>query len=72
MTAFDSNWEIQPNLKMARTRNMSPEPMVMAATIATASSDPFESPAARTAPAATAASAELGPVAICFEVPNSA
>jgi len=72
MTGLERNWLIQPMRNNRRTRNMRPDPMVIAATSATASSLPVAMPAETSAPAATAASAELGPVAICPESPKMA
>ena len=70
ITAFDRKWEIHPILKIASSRNSTPVTSVMAATSSTASSS--ETEASATALPATAASAELGPVAICLQVPKSA
>ncbi len=70
MTAFDRKWEIQPILRRASTRKSRPVTRVIAATSSTASSSATEARA--TALPATAARAELGPVAICLQVPNSA
>ena len=71
MTAFDRNWEIQPILRSASSRNKIPVTKVIAATRATASSLP-ETPVIKTALPATAANAELGPVEIWREVPKRA
>ena len=70
ITALDKNRETQPIRNAANARNISPEPSVTAATTAGASSD--GTPEVMTAAAATAASAELGPVLICRDEPNSA
>jgi len=72
ITAFDRNWEIQPILNSARSKNNNPVRRVIAATKATAESSSPDTPAAITALAATAANAELGPVAIWRDVPNMA
>ncbi len=71
MTALERNWEIQPILKSANSKNRSPDTSVTEATRVTASSPP-DTPAARTALAATAAKAELGPVALWRDVPKMA
>jgi len=70
ITAFERNCAIQPSLKTARTRKSRPVAMVIAATSCAASCPPR--PVTRTAPPATAASEELGPVEMCREVQKSA
>ena len=65
-TAFERNWAIQPSLKTASSRNRIPVSSVIAATSCAAWSPP--TPVASTAPPATAARDELGPVEICREV----
>ena len=57
-------------LQRARRRNRSPVSSVIAATSCAAWSPPR--PVTRTAPPATAASEELGPVEICRDVQNTA
>ena len=70
ITAFERNWEIQPMRKTTSSRKRTPVTKVIEATSVRISfSDAL---AAITAPAATAARAELGPVAIWREVPSSA
>ena len=71
MTALERNCEIQPIRNRARARNAAPATSVTAATN-WADSTPEASPAVATALAATAARAELGPVDICRDVPNTA
>ena len=71
ITALDKNCEIHPIRKAAATRNSSPVAIVMAAT-SSAVAVPDDNPAMTTAPAATAARAELGPVEICRDVPKIA
>ncbi len=70
ITAFDRKLEIQPILNTARTTKRTPDTKVIEATIVTACSPDAAAP--RTAPAATAESAALGPVEICRDVQNSA
>ena len=70
ITALDRNCDSQPILKTASSRKSTPAVSVTAATSWGASSP--ASPEVSTALAATAASAELGPVAICLLVPNRA
>ncbi len=70
ITAFERKREIQPSRSSASTRYSSPEASVIAATSSAAWSS--ASPATRTAPPATAASDELGPVEIWREVQKSA
>ena len=62
ITAFERNLEIQPILNSARTAKRTPETKVIEATIVIASSPDAAAP--KTAPAATADSAALGPVEI--------
>ena len=69
-TGFDRNRAIQPIRSTASSRNSTPAARVIAATSSSACS-PF-SPVSSTAPPATAASDELGPVEICRDVQNSA
>ena len=68
-TAFERNCEIHPILNSASRRNSSPVSIVIAAT-----SSPLVAarPVTSTAPPATAASDELGPVEICRDVQNTA
>ena len=70
MTAFDRNWEIQPILNSASTTKKTPDTNVIDATMVTAWLPDAAAP--RTAPAATADSAALGPVEIWRDVQNSA
>jgi hypothetical protein len=70
ITGFDRNREINPILNTASTMKSAPAINVTAATSCGASS--AGNPVVTTAPAATAASAELGPVEICRDVPNNA
>ena len=70
ITAFERKREIHPSRSTASTRYSSPETSVIAATSSAASSS--ARPAARTAPPATAASDELGPVEIWRDVQKSA
>ena len=70
ITAFERNCAIQPILNNARSRKRTPVTIVIAATSCAASS-PLRL-FASTAPPATAASDELGPVEICREVQKSA
>ena len=70
ITAFERNCAIQPIRKTASSRNRIPVASVIAATSSAASSPP--SPVASTAPPATAASDELGPVEMCRDVQKSA
>ena len=70
ITGFDRNRETHPILKTASRMNSAPAISVTAATNWGASF--AGSPLVTTAPAATAASAELGPVEICRDVPNNA
>ena len=69
-TAFERNCAIQPIRKIARSRKSAPVTSVIAATSWAASFPP--SPVASTAPPATAASDEDGPVEMCREVQKSA
>ena len=69
-TAFDRKLAIQPSRKSASNRKSSPVASAIAATSCAASSPPR--PVTRTAPPATAASDELGPVEMCREVAKSA
>jgi hypothetical protein len=70
ITAFERNCAIQPRRKTAKRRNRIPVTSVIAATSSAAASPAtlVES----TAPPATAASDELGPVEMCREVQKSA
>jgi hypothetical protein len=70
ITALDRNRETQPILRRASRTKKAPAINVIAATSAGASSS--GSPDVTTAPAATAASAELGPVEIWRDVPKMA
>ena len=70
ITAFERKREIQPRRSSASSRYSSPETSVIAAT-SCAACWPATS-VASTAPPATAASDELGPVAIWREVQKSA
>ena len=70
ITAFDRNRAIHPIRNTARSRKSTPVTSVIAATSCAASLPP--SPLTSTAPPATAASDELGPVEICRDVQNSA
>ena len=70
MTALERKCEIHPILKVASNRNSTPVTTVVAATSLTASLS--ATLLSTTALPATAASAELGPVEICRDVPNSA
>ena len=70
ITGLDRNRAIHPSRKTARSRNSAPVTSVIAATSSAACFPP--SPVSRTAPPATAARDELGPVEICCEVPNRA
>ncbi len=70
ITGFERNRAIQPIRRTASSRNSTPAARVIAATSSSACS-PFR-PVSSTAPPATAASDELGPVEICLEVQNSA
>ncbi len=69
-TALDRNWAIHPSLKAASSRNNTPASNVIAATSWAAWSPPR--PVTITAPPATAAREELGPVEICRDVQNTA
>ena len=69
-TALERNWAIHPIRNTASSRNSSPVASAIAATSWAASSP--ASPATATAPPATAASDELGPVEMCREVQKSA
>ena len=68
-TARDRNRASQPSLKMATSRNSAPVASAMAATSCAASLP--VTPVSRTAPPATAASDELGPVEMCRDVQKS-
>ena len=70
ITAFDRNWAIQPSRKTANSTNRSPVASVIAAT-SWAAWLPASS-VTSTAPPATAASDELGPVEMCRDVQKSA
>ena len=70
-TARDRNWAIQPILSTASRRNSTPDASVIPATN-DATSCWLVRPAAKTAPAATAASPELGPTESCRLVPKIA
>ena len=70
ITAFERNSEIQPILNSARTTKKTPETKVIDATMVMAWSPDAAAP--RTAPAATADRAALGPVEICRDVPKRA
>ena len=69
-TAFERNWAIHPIRKSARSSNRMPVTSVIAATSCAAS--PPVTPVTITAPPATVAKAELGPVEIWRDVQNSA
>src|SRR3954452_24194097 len=69
-TALERNCAIQPSLKTASNRNITPVTRVIAATSCAACAPPR--PVTSTAPPATAASDELGPVEICRDVQKSA
>ena len=69
-TARERNRAIQPMRSSASRRNSAPVTSVIAATSSAASAPP--TPVNSTAPPATAASDELGPVEMCREVQNSA
>ena len=68
-TAFERNRAIQPSRRSASARNSSPVTSAIAATSCAAWSPAI--PATTTAPPATAASDELGPVEIWRDVQNS-
>ena len=70
ITAFERKRAIQPIFNSASSRNSRPVASAIAATSCAASSP--SSPATITAPPATAASDELGPVEMCLEVQKSA
>ena len=70
ITAFDRNRAIHPSRNSASSRNSTPVTSVIAATSCAACAPP--SPVTSTAPPATAASDELGPVEICRDVQKSA
>ena len=70
-TACGRNRAAQPIRRTASRRNSSPETRVMPATYVATSVSPVM-PEATTAPAATAASPELGPIEICRQVPKTA
>ena len=65
-TARDRKLASQPSLRTATSRNRAPVTIAIAATSCAASSP--ASPVTRTAPPATAASDELGPVEMCRDV----
>ena len=69
-TAFERKLAIHPNRKSASSRNSSPVANAIAATSCAACSPPR--PVTTTAPPATAASDELGPVEMCRDVAKSA
>ncbi len=69
-TAFDRNRAIQPIRSAATSRNSAPVASAIAATSCAASAPPR--PVSSTAPPATAASDELGPVEMWREVQKSA
>ena len=69
-TAFDRKLAIQPMRSSASRRNNTPVARAIAATSCAAWSP--ATPVATTAPPATAASDELGPVEMCREVQKSA
>ena len=69
-TARDRNRAIQPRRSTASRRNRAPVTSVIAATSSAACDSP--TPATSTAPPATAASDELGPVEMWRDVQNSA
>ena len=69
-TAFERNCAIHPSRNTASRRNSSPVASVIAATSCAASWPPRL--VASTAPPATAASEELGPVEICRDVQKRA
>jgi hypothetical protein len=71
ITALERNCEIHPSLKIAISRKSTPATRATPATSGVASGPPT-TPAVIAALPATAASAELGPVEICLDVPNSA
>ena len=68
-TARDRKLASQPSLRMATSRNRAPVAIAIAATSCAASLPPR--PVTRTAPPATAASDELGPVEMCRDVQKS-
>ena len=70
ITALERNWATQPSRKTANRRKRTPVAIAIAATSCAAWSP--SSPVSRTAPPATAASAELGPVEMWREVQKSA
>ena len=70
ITAFERKRAIHPSRSSANTRYSRPEASVIAATSSAASAS--ATPVARTAPPATAASDELGPVEIWRDVQKSA
>ena len=70
ITGLDRNRAIHPIRKIASSRNSIPATSVIAATSCAAWPPP--TPVTSTAPPATAAREELGPVEICREVQNSA
>ncbi len=70
ITGLERNRAIHPSRSTASRRNRTPATIVIAATSSAALSPPR--PVNSTAPPATAANDELGPVEICREVPNSA
>ena len=69
-TAFDRKLAIHPIRRSASSRNSSPVANAMAATSCAACSPP--TPVTTTAPPATAAREELGPVEMCRDVQKSA
>ena len=70
MTALERNCEIQPIRKAASRRYAAPETSAVAMTSCTAAA--LLTPAVVTAAPASAAKAELGPVATCRLVPKTA
>ena len=70
ITGLERNRAIHPIRNTASSRNSTPATSVIAATSSAASLPP--TPVSSTAPPATAASDELGPVEICREVQKSA
>ncbi len=71
ITGFDSSRDSQPIRRTAASRKSNPVATVIAAT-SCAVGAPLAMPVIATALAAIAASAELGPVEICREVPKAA
>ena len=69
-TAFERKRAIQPRRKIASSRKSTPVASAIAATSCAACSP--ATPVTSTAPPATAASDELGPVEMCRDVQKSA